>query len=495
MARHDWRVAHKIRQLLAPMLWLLAQCAGAAPMTDADGEGLEGRWQGLADYGGSPIRFELTVSSQGGQTAATLDLADLGLSGAPLSIKHVDGKTLRAGSAIGNISARLDNRSHTLTVSVEREGEAPSVVELRQHHPAFVAFEHPRLDADGRVLNRYRYTLPQTSEWPVARASAQHVDEDILEQLVTRIVNDQEGQIDALLVARDGRLILEEYFFGNTVESLHTVQSVTKSVTSLLFGAMLAEHAEVSLDDPVYRFFPQYPRTQWIKQQYDVRLKHLLTMSANINWNEELPYTDPANSNTAMNASDDWLGYVLERSLSGAPGGQARYTSGLALLLGGVLKEITGEYVDAYAQQTLFRALGIDKFRWSAAPDGTRHTGGGLSMRALDLAKLGQLVLDQGKWRGQQIIPAAYLADSLRRLPLAAAPDDKEHGYGYLWWLRTFREDRQTIDAVTGIGYGGQYLGVFPSKKLVVVIFASEYEPSEAYDMDRSIRSVIQALR
>jgi CubicO group peptidase (beta-lactamase class C family) len=124
------------------------------------------------------------------------------------------------------------------------------------------------------------------------------------------------------------------------------------------------------------------------------------------------------------------------------------------------------------------------------------HTGGGLSVTARDLTRVGQLVLDQGKWQGQQVVPADWVsAATSRQLPLKEAPDNEQVGYGYQWWLPGGFEQRgQPISCIAGLGYGGQFLGVFPGLDLVITMNALEWVPGPDHDMMRLANSVLDAL-
>jgi CubicO group peptidase (beta-lactamase class C family) len=230
-------------------------------------------------------------------------------------------------------------------------------------------------------------------------------------------------------------------------------------------------------DRQVWELFPERQGRRWIDEQYNITLWHVLTMSANIDWNELVPYTDPKNSNIAMNMSDDWIGYVLDRPIAGEPGLISSYTSGLSILLGGVIHNVTGQYVDHYAEKTLFADLGISHYRWFSAPDGTRHTGGGLNLVARDFAKTGQLVLSEGRWQDKQVVPSDWIEESTKlHLPVIGERQSRGMiGYGFQWWHMRFGFGDETADAILASGYGGQMLAIFPQWDLLIVTNGGEY--------------------
>ena len=132
-----------------------------------------------------------------------------------------------------------------------------------------------------------------------------------------RVIDGRYRGLDAVLVARQGRLVLEEYFHFGDRDEIHTLQSITKSVTSLLIGMAYDEGLITDLERPVYTYFSDYADSIWVKEKYPISLEHVLTMSAGLDWREEsVPYTDPRNDAIRMNNSDDMIGYVLSRNES-----------------------------------------------------------------------------------------------------------------------------------------------------------------------------------
>ena len=139
------------------------------------------------------------------------------------------------------------------------------------------------------------------------------------------------------------------------------------------------------------------------------------------------------NDNTRMNGCGDPVGYVLDRKMAGVPGEKYQYTSGLSILLGAILKNTTGLTASQFAAQHLFAPMGITEHRWWSTPDGTCHTGGGLTLRPRDFAKIGLMLLNDGMWNTKRVVPASWVQESTSR---QTRPDD--YGYGYLWHIRPF---------------------------------------------------------
>jgi len=455
----------------------------------------EGHWQGFTDYHGERIRIEWTFAAPlDGVMQGRMDLPDLAALGLPIEGRlSAGGAVLEGQSTIGAFAARV-NADGQLLVTVTGPRGRTAVLAFEQSHPGFASFRVARLDTAGAHTPAYACVPPAAYDdgWRVSTMTDEGIDARALDSLLGELAQGTYGRVEALVVARHGSLVVEEYFFGVHRNYLHPIQSVTKSITSLLLGRALPRNGR--LDRPVYEFFPRHGDTRWCRERYDISLWHLLTMSAAIAWDEwSVPYTDPNNSNTAMNASDDWVRFVLDRPRAGVPGVASRYTSGLSILIGAVLAEVTGTPVDAFARDTLFAGLGIRNFRWVKSASGTTHTGGGLSLTARDLARVGQLVLDDGRWNGQTLLDAAWVrACTEHQLPLAE-PDPRITGYGYQWW----RMHHGEVACVAGRGYGGQFVGVYPERDLVLVLNASEYgaTPDMRFDVDPIFDTLVEACR
>ena len=267
--------------------------------------------------------------------------------------------------------------------------------------------------------------------------------------------------VDAVVATRQGETIRDDYFCGTTADDLHTQQSCTKSVTALVFGTAV-DRGEIELDAPVWKYLTNRPDSRWVREKYDATVHHLLCMSVGLEWNEEVHYTDPRNDNTRMNASGDWVGYVVDRPLqSNFPSGRFEYQSGLSILVGAVLQVATGKVVDELARERLFGPLGIDHFQWTKDGDGNPHTGGGLILRPRDMVKLGQLVLDGG----QGIVSKEWVDLATSRQSHHAQSDT---WYGYKWFLGNLPVGDRTYEVVAAGGYGGQSLMVIRELDLVI---------------------------
>jgi CubicO group peptidase (beta-lactamase class C family) len=193
------------------------------------------------------------------------------------------------------------------------------------------------------------------------------------------------------------------YYRGS---DLHTLQSVTKGVTSIVIGIAIQRG---ELPDPgvaVLDYFEDYEIKHLDERKQRMTLEDVLTMRAGLEWDEwTYPVDDPRNSVTQLETSDDWIQFVLDLPMAHEPGEVFVYNSGTSQFLSVIVKEATGLHIDVYAEEHLFKPLGIRDHYWKRTPKGWPDTEGGLYLRAEDLAKIGYLVLHEGVWEGQQIVP------------------------------------------------------------------------------------------
>jgi CubicO group peptidase (beta-lactamase class C family) len=307
----------------------------------------------------------------------------------------------------------------------------------------------------------------------------------------------EHGNIDALLVIRHGKVVADHRYRHDYVAASaaydqtphpynyyhpdwhpyvkgrepHTLQSVTKSVTSALIGIAIGRGEISGVAAPALAMLGprQFPDPDGRKAA--IELEDLLTMRAGIAWDESsVPYTDPRNDCARMEASGDWVQFVLDLPMAAAPGSVWVYSSGVSQLLSGILAATTGVTADVYAERHLFGPLGITDYYWKKTPGGLPDTEGGLYLRPDDLARIGYLYLHDGIWEGVRILPEGWVKASIEPWvtdvnPANAAPD---WGYGYQWWLRD-GVPAPGSRLFAARGYGGQLLLVVPSLDVITV--------------------------
>ena len=216
---------------------------------------------------------------------------------------------------------------------------------------------------------------------------------------------------------------------------LHTLQSVTKSVTSILLGIAFDLNEDYNVSTKVMPMFTDYEIEALDKRKNAITIENLLTMRSGLMW-QEGDYTDLSDDCIAMESSNDWIKYVLNKPTDTVPGTRFEYNSGASVLLGKIVRIITGKRIDKWAEEKLFKPLGITDYYWKKTPNGEIDTEGGLYLKAEDLAKLGTLFLNNGKWKNQQIVSESWVTASISPVVHDVNPDNESKvGYGYQWWI------------------------------------------------------------
>jgi CubicO group peptidase (beta-lactamase class C family) len=322
--------------------------------------------------------------------------------------------------------------------------------------------------------------------WRTASPSQVKMDSRALGALGDRLARGDVPGIHSLVVVRHGYVVIERYFNGSLRDDLHTLQSVTKSITSLVTGIALGE-GRLRAADTVLRILPEYATlTGGDARKEAVTVHDLLTMRSGIDF-----YEDPYSGSPLQqlnNSRDDWVRIVLAQPMNAAPGARWQYNSGGVILLAGVVTRATGVAFDDYAATKLLTPIGITRYAWFRSPfDGLPHAGGGLNLRAIDLARIGYLVLRNGRWRDTQVVPAQWLGESM--IPRTVRPrtlGSHVTDYGYLWWLLPLDRSGSTSSADnviwTASGAFSQWLFVIPSQELVVAVTANTQSFSAPID-------------
>lgn len=329
--------------------------------------------------------------------------------------------------------------------------------------------------------------MTPASPWPQAAPAEAGFAPDFAERLDADLRSGHLDGLHAVLVLRDGRLVVERYVTGpdaawswplGVVEhgpgTLHDIRSVTKSVVALLYGIALDRGLVPPPETPLLDAIPDYPDLAADPRRRRLTIDHALTMTLGLEWDESAPYTSAANSEIAMDMAPDRVRFVLERPIVEEPGRRWVYSGGASVLLGRVLVLGTRRSLPDFAREALFEPLGIGEGGWHAARSGLHSAASGLRLTARDLARIGELVRRGGRHGERQVISRA----ALERLFEPSVPTDYGAGYGRHWYLmeRTtpIRPDK-AFAYVGAFGNGGQRLWVMPEAELTVVILAGNY--------------------
>jgi len=355
-----------------------------------------------------------------------------------------------------------------------------------------------------------------TKGWPSSTPAAEGMAAAPLEAFDRDLAAGKYGNVDAMLVIRHGRVVFEKtydhsadymrrfagkgapgiynyydpgwhpYYKGT---KLHTMQSVSKSVTSALVGIAIGEGKIPGVDAKAMPYFADF-KVPPDPRRDRMTLADILTMRTGIRWDEEsTEYTDPRNNCAVMEGSEDWVRYVLEQPMAADPGTAFVYNSGATELLSYLIWKTTGKQADDYAKERLFTPLGIEYF-WKRTPKGLADTEGGLYLTPRDLAKIGDLYLHDGVWDGKRLLPEGWAAASTKP---RTKTNEKGYEYGYQWWVMPKGEGLSHA-GYNAWGYGGQLLLVVPELDLIAVFTGWNIYDTPSLDPRLALGRVLSAV-
>jgi CubicO group peptidase (beta-lactamase class C family) len=298
--------------------------------------------------------------------------------------------------------------------------------------------------------------------WPTTAPEAAGLSSTVLAEGLMAV--DGSGMpVHSLLLVRDGRLVVDAYLYPYDGSIYHDVASVTKSVLTTLVG-IAADQGLLDLDAPVLSYFPDRAAVTdpaWGR----VTPRHLASLTAGFECIDQPEKFTQAQ----MRESDDYVAFVLGLPIVAAPGTTFGYCDPAMHLLSAVLTEATGQTALDFARTELFDPLGITDVYWPADPQGYSHGWGDLALKPTDMAKIGQLFLDGGRWGEEQLVPADWVAEATRTQVETGRSED----YGYGWWVGGPEEPLAYFGAE---GDREQRITVVPSLDLVIVGTGGGYD-------------------
>ncbi|MGV1792191.1 serine hydrolase domain-containing protein [Rhizobium sp. A37_96] len=298
--------------------------------------------------------------------------------------------------------------------------------------------------------------------------------------------------LHVVLAARSQHVFLEHYAVGIDenwgtplgevafdAHTLHDLRSVTKSIVGLLYGIALDRGLVPPPNAPLFEQFPEYDDLAKDAERAKITVGHALTMTLGMEWDENRPYTDPQNSEIAMENAPDRYRFVLEQPVIAEPGTRWIYSGGSVALVGAIIERGSGKRLPDFARDVLFEPLGIAQFHWTAGYDGVASAASGLRLTAPDLLKIGMLLLRKGVWNGHRIVSEDWISQSLT--PAISTEDGLS--YGRLWFCGdapapAFANSRPWY---AGFGNGGQRLWLMPDADIAAVIYSGKYNSWDAW--------------
>lgn len=301
--------------------------------------------------------------------------------------------------------------------------------------------------------------------WRTSTPEAQGLDSIQLAK-VFDFVKKNDIHIHSLLLIRNGHLVLEAYFYPNSKGIVHDVASVTKSITSTLIGISIDKGFIKSTDQPVLDFFADLKIANLSEYKKKLTIERLLTMRTGLCRD----YTHGEQQLDDMRQTDDWVQYMLDQAILTEPGTAFAYCTGGTHLLSSVITRATCMNELDFARKYLFEPLGIHEIIWPADPQGNNTGGFDLHLHSIDMAKIGYLFLNDGVWKGQQIISKEWVKKSTQIH--VTLPDGER--YGYLWW-----SPDENPDLIEARGRGGQRIILSKEKNIVIVFTGSGFDPGQ----------------
>jgi CubicO group peptidase (beta-lactamase class C family) len=331
------------------------------------------------------------------------------------------------------------------------------------------------------------------------------IDSNQIAQITKLILVDSFPNIHSLLIAKDNKLVYENYFEGKDENwgsnlgyakhgknILHDTRSISKSVVAACIDIAIQQQKIKSIDDPIFNYLPEYTKYKTVQNE-TITIKHLLTMSSGIKWDENVPHGTSANNETQMERSINPVEYVLNQPMDTIPGKVWKYNSGGVQVLAEILRNVSGDNIDLFAAKYLFAPLRIKEYKWTYSSNmaiwfhlnkvfSKRRkfpaAASGLRLTSRDLLKFGLLYLNNGKCNDKQILSENWVTETLKTKILRDTETSATNGYSYLFWTQTDTVNNKIFKLITARGNGGQRIFINKASNLAVVVTAGNYNKS-----------------
>ena len=303
------------------------------------------------------------------------------------------------------------------------------------------------------------------------------LDRKNIQLMIERVVDGTYPDVHSILLLRDNKLVVEEYFYEYNRNTLHQMRSATKSVISALIGIAMGKGLIKGINEPVLSYFPEYGIADSTGLKKSITIRHLLTNQSGFDC--DISIDSSAGNENIMGLSEDWVKFTLDLPMLDTPGTRGRYCSGNVIVLGRILEKASGMKLDEFARENLFKPIGISQFKWDFTPGkSSAETFCQLYMRPRDMAKFGLLYLNNGSWRGKQVIPPGWIRESTEEHSTV-----NETSYGYLWWRQWLNVAGRRYDGIAAKGNGGQRIYMFPEYNLLAVITGGSFNRDSPSDL------------
>jgi len=313
---------------------------------------------------------------------------------------------------------------------------------------------------------------------------------DTLKRISQDLRNGNYGKISGIVILSKSRVIFEQYYGFNNANTLHPISSVTKSITSLIAGICLDKGYIKSVDEPVWKFFPEYQNIfdkDSVKKRITIR--NLLNQTTGIKWDEwTTHYSYAGNELIEMSHTNlNWVEATLKIELDSKPGSKFCYNSCNSQIIEEILCKSTHQDFEKLVSQYLFSPLGIKQYHWDTYPVNGVPAWGGLSLTTRDMARFGTLICNYGCWNDTQVVSSDWIEKSIQKESGNGKVD-----YGLHWWLTTQPDGNPLVYAA---GYGDQFIYIAPDKKIVIAINGQNFTDYKwPKDIDSLVKSILSSV-
>lgn len=339
-------------------------------------------------------------------------------------------------------------------------------------------------------VNAQRAPIPNLPKISPEKAG---FNQDSINALDDYISNFPQNDFRGITIIKDNNLVLEYYYTTFWRKQILDIRSAGKSITSLLLGVAIKEGLVKNLDQDVYSFFSKekYPT---INEDYKkIKLKHLLDMTSGLDADSDR-YETKGHAGQ-WSGTDEWVNYILNVPLVEQPGQRWVYADINAALIGAVIEETSGMSLKDFAKKHVFDPLDIEQFYWYTNAANQTVAAGTLYLSTLDFAKLGTLLINEGKWGDKQLVDENYIDTLLSRKEVAFDASWFPKHYGMLWYKTQQTFNDKTFEFLYASGNGGNYLFVFPNENMVIALTSAAYGPGYGHQRSRTIlQKLLNAL-
>lgn len=327
-------------------------------------------------------------------------------------------------------------------------------------HAREVLFDHPE---------NYEYQVPEATYDGLQTGSINRSFEHagLIKDMVKATIKEEHPDVHSILIYKDNKLVLEEYFYGYDRDTKHQLRSATKPFIGSLVGLAIKTGSIDSEYDQLLPYFKsEYESFDHLNaQKGNTTIQDFLTYRHGLDCENNNP--ESAGNELQMMDSADWVKYTLDLPTAKQPGASASYCTGAALTMGRLVEVATGRPVEVFANEHLFKPMRINSYKWRFNPDpSSRETFSQMYLRPRDLIKLAAMYMDDGKWNGKQILPENWVEKTFKKYT---------DQFGYLWEHKYFTVEGKRYDSYMASGNGGQKINIWPDYNMVTVFTGGNY--------------------